>query len=187
MTAFDVTIKDTLQRTTLPNAAASSGYVAQVGHDAKLTKYLELCDAVNMEFFPLAWETTGGATDVVHSIIARLTKLQADRLAGSSLAVLRTGLYRRISIQLQSHNARMVLDRLPSFVPGSSGVGGLQSGRMSGLRTAPAFAERAATGAAAEPLASASPDVPLSPAGEEEDCIFSPVAGDGAWLATAIV
>jgi hypothetical protein len=78
MSAFDVTVKDTLQSTTLSHAAVSSGHVAGVGHDAKLAKYLRRCHAVNVEFTPLAWETSGGATDTVHSFLKRLTRLQAD-------------------------------------------------------------------------------------------------------------
>src|SRR5690348_6217067 len=98
MSAFDVTVKDTLQSTTLPHAAVSSGHVAGVGHDPKLAKYLRCCHAVNVDFTPLAWETSGGATDTVHSFLKLHTWLQADRTAVEDVGILRLGLYRRISL-----------------------------------------------------------------------------------------
>jgi hypothetical protein len=160
MSAFDVTIKDTLQSNTLSHAAVSSGHVAGVGHNAKLAKYLDRCHAVNVEFTPLAWETSGGATDTVHSFLQRLTRLQADRSA-LDVGTLRLGLYRRLSLIIHSQNAQMILDRLPPP-------------RVVAARGPPP----------------SSPDVPLIPrvAQELASLLPSPVAvDDGEWLATAIV
>ena len=50
--------------------------VAQDAHDAKLLKSLE---EEGIHFVPLAWESTGGATDTVHATIRKWTDLEGAR------------------------------------------------------------------------------------------------------------
>ena len=114
LTAFDVTISATLQPTTLLHAAGTSGYVANMAHSGKLHKYLSVCHAANLDFVPLAWETTGGAHAVVHSTLGNWLNMASDR-SSIPKVVLRNGFYCQLSILLQQHNGRMVMNRLPSI------------------------------------------------------------------------
>ena len=72
-----------------------------------------MCRAANVEFIPLAWETTGGAHEVVHATLRAWLKMAADRSSLPEI-VLRHGFYNRLSIVLQQHNGRMVMNRLPA-------------------------------------------------------------------------
>ena len=46
---------------------AEAGVVAEEAHDRKLVKSLEVCQQEGIRFVPLAWESTGGATETVQS------------------------------------------------------------------------------------------------------------------------
>ena len=91
------------------------GYAARSAHDAKIAKYDAICEDANVKFFPLAWETTGGATTTVHNIIQRWTKSEAER-CNLSAGVLKVWLYRRLSVFIQHQNALMVFGRLPEVI-----------------------------------------------------------------------
>ena len=65
-----------------------------------------------MHFVPLAWESTGGATETVHEIIRSWTELESER-GGYPAEIIRQNLYAQVSCCLQSHLAQAVLDRLP--------------------------------------------------------------------------
>ena len=67
--AFDVSVSDTLQSTSLNRAAADTGYVAQAAHDRKTRKFRDACLEANLAFFPMVWESTGGATSTVHFMV----------------------------------------------------------------------------------------------------------------------
>ena len=76
--AFDVTISDTLQPTSLDRAVAVTGYVAQVAHEKFLLKYQDSCRESNLAFLPLVWGSTDGATSTVHSTLESWSNLEAD-------------------------------------------------------------------------------------------------------------
>jgi ubiquitin carboxyl-terminal hydrolase 44/49 len=109
--AFDVTISDTLQPTSLDRAAAESGYVARVAHEKKLQKYQDSCRESNLAFFPMVWESTGGTTSTVHSTIESWSNQEADR-GGLPRSRIRTRLYQRLSLTLQREYARMIMKRI---------------------------------------------------------------------------
>ncbi len=52
---------------------------AVAAHDRKLLKSLELCQKEGIHFVPLAWESTGGATETVHETIRKWTELEGAR------------------------------------------------------------------------------------------------------------
>ena len=110
-TAFDVTISYTLQPSSLSNAAKTTGHVAEAAHIRKLSKSLEQCKAQNIKFVPPAWESTGGATDMVHSLIERWSNAAADR-SGIERQIVRNGVYAKLSVAIQRSNARAILDRI---------------------------------------------------------------------------
>ena len=70
--------------------------VAQDAHDAKLLKSLEVCKKEDIHFVPLAWESTGGATDTVHATIRKWTDLEGAR-SGYAAHLIRRNLYAQIS------------------------------------------------------------------------------------------
>ena len=70
--AFDVTISHPLQQKYLKIAMEEAGVVAEDAHDRKLQKSLALCEKQGIHFVPLAWESTGGATETVHETFAIL-------------------------------------------------------------------------------------------------------------------
>ena len=57
--------------------------VAEEAHDRKLLKSLEVCQKEGIHFVPLAWESTGGATETVHDCS------QVDRARGRVEVILR--------------------------------------------------------------------------------------------------
>ena len=109
--AFDVSISDTLQSSSLDRAAADTGYVARVAHDLKLRKLRDPCLESNLEFFPMVWESTGGATSTVHYILKSWTNQEVDR-CGLPRSKIRAGLYQRISLTLQREYVRMLMRRV---------------------------------------------------------------------------
>ena len=64
--AFDVTITHPLQKKFLKEEA----------RDGKLQKSLDMCKEEGIHFVPLAWESTGGATETVHETIRKWTELE---------------------------------------------------------------------------------------------------------------
>ena len=108
--AFDVTVTHPLQKKFLEIATEEAGTVAQDAHDKKLLKSLEVCKKEGIHFVPLAWESTGGATDTVHATIRKWTDLEGGR-AGYSAHLIRRNLYAQISCCLQRHLAQSVIDR----------------------------------------------------------------------------
>ena len=48
--------------------------VVKEAHDRKLLKSLEVCQKEGIHFVPLAWESTGGATETVHETVRKWTE-----------------------------------------------------------------------------------------------------------------
>ena len=109
-TAFDVTITHPLQVKYLKVAMEEAGVVAEEAHDRKLLKHFEACKKEGIQFVPLAWESTGGATETVHETVRRWTEMEAAR-GGYPAAVIRQTLYSQLSCCLQRHLAQAVIDR----------------------------------------------------------------------------
>ena len=84
--------------------------VAEEAHDKKLQKSLKMCEAEGIHFVPLAWESTGGATETVHETIRKWTELEGSR-GGYPARLIRRNLYAQISCCLQRHLAQAVIDR----------------------------------------------------------------------------
>ena len=73
--AFDVTIAHPLQQKYKDIAMEGPGVVAEEAHDRKLQKSLAVCEKEGIHFVPLAWESTGGATETVHETVRKWTEL----------------------------------------------------------------------------------------------------------------
>ena len=109
-TAFDITITHPLQKKFIEIAMEEAGVVAQEAHDRKLKKSLEVCQKEGIHFVPLAWESTGGATETVHETVRKWTELEGAR-GGYPAYLIRRNLYAQISCCLQRHLAQAVIDR----------------------------------------------------------------------------
>jgi ubiquitin carboxyl-terminal hydrolase 44/49 len=108
--AFDVTISHPLQKKFIEIAMEEAGVVAEEAHDRKLLKSLAVCEKEGIHFVPLAWESTGGATDTVHETVRKWTELEGAR-GGYPAYLIRRNLYAQISCCLQRHLAQAVIDR----------------------------------------------------------------------------
>src|SRR6185312_7573364 len=53
--------------------------LAEEAHDRKLLKSLGVCQREGIHFVPLAWESTGGATQTVHETIRKWTEMESAR------------------------------------------------------------------------------------------------------------
>jgi hypothetical protein len=107
--AFDVTISHPLQKKFI-EIAMEAGVVAQEAHDRKLLKSLAVCEKEGIHFVPLAWESTGGATETVHETVRKWTELEGAR-GGYPAYLIRRNLYSQISCCLQRHLAQAIIDR----------------------------------------------------------------------------
>jgi len=74
--AFDITISHPLQKKFIEIAMEEGGVVAEEAHDRKLQKSLAVCLKEGIHFVPLAWESTGGATDTVHETVHKWSELE---------------------------------------------------------------------------------------------------------------
>src|SRR6185437_14221835 len=110
--AFDVTVAHPLQKKLIEVAASEAGVAAQEAHDRKLQKALQDCKDEGLQFVPLAWESTGGATETVHETIRKWTDLEANR-GGYPVSIIRQTLYSQVSCCLHRHLAQAVIDRQP--------------------------------------------------------------------------
>jgi hypothetical protein len=108
--AFDITITHPLQKKFIEIAMEEAGVVAEEAHDRKLLKSLEVCEKEGIHFVPLAWESTGGATETVHETVRKWTELEGAR-GGYPAYLIRRNLYAQISCCLQRHLAQAVIDR----------------------------------------------------------------------------
>ena len=108
--AFDVTISHPLQKKFIEIAMKEAGVVAEEAHDRKLQKSLKVCESEGIHFVPLAWESTGGATETVHETVRKWTELEGAR-GGYPAYLIRRNLYAQISCCLQRHLAQAVIDR----------------------------------------------------------------------------
>ena len=108
--AFDVTISHPLQKKLIEIAMEEAGVASQEAHDRKLIKSLKVCKDEGIHFVPLAWESTGGATETVHETVRKWTELEGAR-GGYPAYLIRRNLYAQISCCLQRHLAQAVIDR----------------------------------------------------------------------------
>ena len=62
-----------LQKKFIEIAMEEAGVAGEEAHDRKLLKSLEVCQKEGIHFVPLAWESTGGATETVHETVRKWT------------------------------------------------------------------------------------------------------------------
>ena len=87
---------------------------AQAAHNRKQEKALKECMEEGLQFVPLAWESTGGATETVHETIRHWTNLESAR-GGYLVGTIRQNLYSQISCCLQRHLRRRCSTASRSF------------------------------------------------------------------------
>jgi hypothetical protein len=95
--AFDVTISHPLQKKYIEIAMEEGGVAAADAHDRKLLKSLEVCEKEGIHFVPLAWESTGGATETVHETVRKWTELEGAR-GGYPAYLVRRNLYAQMAL-----------------------------------------------------------------------------------------
>jgi hypothetical protein len=67
-----------------------------------------VCEKEGIHFVPLAWESTGGATDTVHETIRKWTEMESAR-SGYPAYLIRRNLYSQISVSLQRSLAQLIV------------------------------------------------------------------------------
>ena len=77
-TALDVTITSSLQKNYINYAAKQTGYNMDKAFKAKMDRFPELTEK-GIRLVPLVWETTGGASDSVHTLFQDLAMMEAKR------------------------------------------------------------------------------------------------------------
>jgi ubiquitin carboxyl-terminal hydrolase 44/49 len=115
VSAYDVTVTSVLQSNNNHKAAVDACYRSKEGHDTKIFKWADLCREANVRFMPLAFDSIGGATPQVHSVIKAWSELAANRKRVDAKSI-RASVYRKISAAILKFNSRAVLERM---VPGT--------------------------------------------------------------------
>jgi hypothetical protein len=157
VTAFDVTVRDTLQRSTLALAAKNPGHLIQVGHQAKIDKYGAACAmTAGLHFYPLAWESAGGASAKVHECLKQWSRLSAKRY-GNRYAETLCNTYRQLSIIIQQSNAQRILEKCPIIPSVSDEIGDMIRASLSDRGSTAAVNSRA--DAEEEPLVEVGTDM----------------------------
>jgi hypothetical protein len=113
--AFDISVRATLQPSSLHSAALTSGVFCRNGHQVKMRKYAAECAANHMGFRPLAIESTGGFTKEAREMVDIWSDQGALR-SGKKAELIKGSFYRKFSVALQTANARTITDRVPLFV-----------------------------------------------------------------------
>lgn len=108
--AFDITFTSVLQAYNNHKAAADASYRAKEGHERKIDKFADKCRDANIRFTPLAFDSFGGATDQVHSLVKWWCRLAADRKR-ITVGAIKTSFYRRISAVILRYNSRSITER----------------------------------------------------------------------------
>ena len=109
--AFDITISHPLQKKYLDIAMAEAGVVAEEAHDMKS---LEVCQREGIHFVPLAWESTGGATQTLHETIRKWTEMESAR-SGYPAYLIRRNLYSQVSVRALEELSSSWIDRRVEF------------------------------------------------------------------------
>ena len=110
-TALDVTITSPLQQSYITYAARQSGYNMDKAYKMKLDRLPELSDR-GIKLVPLVWETTGGASDSVHTLFQDLAMMEAKRTGLRAKEIL-FSLHAKISCCLQRSLSRAFISRRP--------------------------------------------------------------------------
>jgi hypothetical protein len=109
--AFDVTVTSVLQSSNNNHAAVDASYRSKQGHDTKLDKWDDLCRMANVRFMPLAFDSMGGATEQVHSLIEAWSALAAGRKRVEAKSI-KANVYRKLSAAILQFNSRAILERM---------------------------------------------------------------------------
>jgi hypothetical protein len=108
--AFDITFTSVLQSNNNHKAAADASYRAKEGHERKLDKFADQCRDAHIHFTPLSFDSFGGATEQVHSLILWWCRLAAARRR-ITVGAIKTSFYRRISAIILRFNSRAIIER----------------------------------------------------------------------------
>jgi hypothetical protein len=112
--ALDVTVTSPLQAAMVDRVAAQPGAAAEAAQKRKSDRYSSRCDAVSIDFVPLAVDTLGGwHPDAILQIgaIARNIGRRADKDQATSSR----HLFQKLRLMLQRGNAILLAGRRPQM------------------------------------------------------------------------
>ena len=78
--ALDITITSPLQPSIISNAARKSGVALRAAEDRKLEQFSQQCANIGVQFFPLAFESVGGLSELLRKILKRRALLDDNRI-----------------------------------------------------------------------------------------------------------
>lgn len=114
--AIDVTVVNSVQTSSLTNAAVTSGAAILSAETAKIRKYRDACTRAGFNFQPFVVESYGGLGHHAVSLIKTLA-LRISRQRNLHLSVVTHRLFCDLSVVLQRANAHAILERLPERAP----------------------------------------------------------------------
>ena len=100
-----------MQQSYIKYAAGQPGYNMEKAYKMKLDRFPELSDR-GIKLVPLVWETTGGASDSVHTLFQDLAMMEAKRTGLRAKEIL-FSLHAKISCCLQRSLSRAFISRRP--------------------------------------------------------------------------
>jgi hypothetical protein len=115
-TAFDLTITTNFNKTMVGKAAKKDLAAAQSGEDRKSNEHETDLDKRGFDFFPLAFEATGGHCDQV-APIAHYFISQHSLMTGIPFSELSVNFWTRLSLSIQRSNATAILWRKKRLIP----------------------------------------------------------------------
>ena len=102
--AFDVTIRSPFASSVIARAASVPLHSALEGEKEKLKEQERDLDRRDWDFFPLAFETTGGHTDNVVSLVGHIVA-QRVQLTSASPSEEANRIWQKIAVTIRSANA----------------------------------------------------------------------------------
>lgn len=115
-TAFDLTITTNFNKTMVGKAAKTDLAAAQSGEDRKSNEHKADLDTRGYDFFPLAFEATGGHCDQVNPI-AHYFISQHSLMTGIPFSELSVNFWTRLSVSIQRSNATAIFWRKKRLIP----------------------------------------------------------------------
>ena len=114
--ALDLTITTNFNKTMVGKAAKTDLAAAQSGEDRKSNDHKDDLDQRGYDFFPLAFEATGGHCDQV-TPIAHYFISQHSLMTGIPFSELSVNFWTRLSVSIQRSNATAIQSRKKRLIP----------------------------------------------------------------------
>ena len=115
--ALDITVVHPLQADFVSGAATTAGFALDQAHARKMRGSAEECKAQGISFLPVAVESLGGWHALAVSQVKKIASAMA-RQEGRQEGEVIGHAFQRLATILQKGNAKILLNRIPSWAPG---------------------------------------------------------------------